>query len=100
MIPLAVALAVVPVHNLVDFSFFGSGVILVWAVLVGWAMAFVNTSSEPEPAPARGRVVFVAAVAAVLLGAGADKNAKTNLGNTALAKATQKGHADVAALLR
>ena len=63
---LAVALAVVPVHNFVDFSFFGSGVILVWAVLVGWAMAFVNPSSEPEPAPARGRVVFVAAVAAVL----------------------------------
>ena len=63
---LAVALAVIPVHNLVDFSFYGSGVILVWAVLVGWAMAFVNTSSEPEPAPARGRVVFVAAVTAVL----------------------------------
>jgi hypothetical protein len=63
---LAVALAVVPVHNLVDFSFFGSGITLAWAVLVGWAMAFVNTSSEPEPAPARGRVVFVAAVAAVL----------------------------------
>jgi hypothetical protein len=63
---LAVALAVVPVHNLVDFSLYGSGVTLAWVVLVGWAMAFVNTSSEPEPAPARGRVVFVAAVAGVL----------------------------------
>jgi hypothetical protein len=63
---LAVALAVAPLHNLVDFSFFGSGITLAWAVLVGWAMAFVNTSSEPEPAPARDRVVFVAAVAAVL----------------------------------
>ena len=46
---LAVALAVVPVHNLVDFSFYGSGVTLAWAVLVGWAMAFVSASSEPEP---------------------------------------------------
>jgi len=63
---LAVALAVVPVHNLVDFSLYGSGVTLAWAVLVGWAMAFVNTSSEPEPTPARGRVVFIAAVAGVL----------------------------------
>jgi O-antigen ligase len=63
---LAVALAVVPVHNLVDFSLYGSGVTLAWAVLVGWAMAFVNTSSELEPAPARGRVVFIAAVAGVL----------------------------------
>jgi len=63
---LAVALAEVPVHNLVDFSLYGSGVTLAWAVLVGWAMAFVNTSSEPEPAPARGRVVFIAAVAGVL----------------------------------
>ena len=56
---LAVALVVVPVHNLVDFSFYGSGVTLAWAVLVGWAMAF-RTSSESEPAPAHGRVVFVA----------------------------------------
>lgn len=63
---LAVALAVIPAHNLVDFSFYGSGVTLAWAVLVGWAMAFANASSESEPAPARGRVVFVAAVAGVL----------------------------------
>ena len=63
---LAVALAVIPVHNLVDFSFYGSGITLAWAVLVGWAMAFVNTSSEPEPTTTRCRVVSVAAVAAVL----------------------------------
>ena len=63
---LAVALAVIPIHNLVDFSFFGSGITLAWAVLVGWAMAFVNTLSETEPGPARGRVVFVAALAGVL----------------------------------
>jgi len=63
---LAVALAVIPVHNLIDFSFFGSGITLAWAVLAGWGMAFVNTSSEPEPAPVQGRVVFVAAIAGVL----------------------------------
>ena len=63
---LAVALAVVPVHNLVDFSLYGSGVTLAWAVLVGWAMAFVRTPSEPEPVPVRGRVVFVTAVTGVL----------------------------------
>jgi hypothetical protein len=65
---LAVALTVVPVHNLVDFSFYGSGITLAWAMLVGWAMAFVSASSEPEPelTPARGRVVFVTVVAGVL----------------------------------
>jgi O-antigen ligase len=63
---LAVALAVIPAHNLVDFSFYGSGVTLAWAVLVGWAMALVSASPEPQPVPARGRVIFVTAVAAAL----------------------------------
>jgi O-antigen ligase len=63
---LAVALAVVPVHNLVDFSLYGSGITLAWAVLVGWAAAVVKTSSEPGPAPVRGRVVFITAVAGML----------------------------------
>jgi hypothetical protein len=63
---LAVAVAVIPIHNLVDFSLYGSGVTLAWAVLVGWAAAVVNTSPEPEPTPLRGRIVFVTAVAAVL----------------------------------
>jgi hypothetical protein len=63
---LAVALAVIPVHNVVDFSFYGSGVTLPWAVLVGWAMAFDKTSSGAEAAPARGRVVLVAAAAVVV----------------------------------
>ena len=62
----AVALAVIPIHNLVDFSFYGSGITLAWAVLVGWAMAFVKTSSEPEPTTTRGRAVFVTAIAGVL----------------------------------
>ncbi len=63
---LSVALAVIPIHNLVDFSFFGSGITLAWAVLVGWAMAFVKTSSEPEQKTTRGRAVFVSAVAGIM----------------------------------
>ena len=63
---LAVALAVVPVHNLIDFSFYGSGVTLAWSVLVGWAIAFANSSSSLKNEPARGRIVFVTAVAGVL----------------------------------
>lgn len=63
---LSVALAVVPIHNLIDFSFFGSGVTLAWAVLVGWAMGFVKTPSEPDPTTTLGRVVFVTAVVGVL----------------------------------
>lgn len=35
----AAAVAVIPLHNLVDFSIFVSGVALPWAVLVGWAAA-------------------------------------------------------------
>jgi O-antigen ligase len=63
---LAVALAVIPVHNLIDFSFYGSGIILAWAVLVGWAMAFVRTSPEAESLPTRWRVVFVTVIAGAL----------------------------------
>ena len=36
---LAVALAVVPLHNLVDFSLYTSGVAVPWAVLLGWGVA-------------------------------------------------------------
>ena len=62
---LSVALAVIPAHNLVDFSLYGSGVALAWAVFLGWAIAIGRESSvECEPAP--GRVVFVAAATAAL----------------------------------
>jgi O-antigen ligase len=63
---LAVALAVVPAHNLVDFSLYGSGVTLAWAVLLGWAMAIERDSSEPVSVPAPGRVILVAVVTAAL----------------------------------
>lgn len=64
---LAVAVAVVPAHNLVDFSLHGSGVALPWAVLVGWAMA----SRDPTPVratgpPGRPFAVAAAAVAVAL----------------------------------
>jgi hypothetical protein len=36
---LAVAVTVVPLHNLVDFSLFTSGVALPWSILVGWGLA-------------------------------------------------------------
>jgi hypothetical protein len=42
---LAAALAVVPLHNLVDFSLYTSGVALPWAVLLGWGLA---ATREPE----------------------------------------------------
>jgi hypothetical protein len=62
---LAVALAVIPAHNLFDFSFFGSGVALTWSILLGWSIASVRLTSEAAAPPARGRVVFVTTVAAV-----------------------------------
>jgi hypothetical protein len=59
---LAVAIAVVPAHNLVDFSMYGSGVLLPWAVLVGWAAAFRGRSSFAGGGT-RGRPVAVALAA-------------------------------------
>jgi hypothetical protein len=64
---LAVALMVIPLHNLVDFSFFDSAVALPWAVLAGWAAA---TSRRREAAPSgeagRGRVFLVLSAALAL----------------------------------
>ncbi len=36
---LAIALAVIPIHNLADFSLYTSGVAIPWALLLGWAIA-------------------------------------------------------------
>jgi len=57
---MAVALAVVPLHNLVDFSFFVSGVVLPWAVMLGWGVARSRTSAEVTE-KVRGRIVLVLA---------------------------------------
>lgn len=63
---LAVAVAVVPAHNMLDFSLYGSGVALPWAVLVGWGVALCR----PEPKPGRGgagRTVLVLVTSAMLV---------------------------------
>jgi len=60
---LAASLAVVPLHNLVDFSFFVSAVVLPWAVLVGWAVAHSRESGR-QTQPNRGRMVLVIVAAA------------------------------------
>jgi O-antigen ligase len=67
---LAVALAVVPLHNLVDFSLYTSGVAIPWAVLLGWGVA-ATRPARPVVEGGRRRVPMVAAsalaVAAALL---------------------------------
>ncbi len=61
---LAVALAVVPLHNLVDFSLYTSGVAMTWAVLAGWGWAVVR---QPVPGD-DGRRYRVVVVTAATLG--------------------------------
>lgn len=63
---LAVAVMVVPAHNLVDFSLYGSGVALPWAVLMGWALAINRGTSVPRSESAPGRIVMVVAVSIAL----------------------------------
>jgi len=61
---LAVAVTVVPLHNLVDFSIFHTAVALPWAVLLGWAVASRGPGGGPQPwAGGRGRVFLVASAA-------------------------------------
>jgi hypothetical protein len=62
---LAAALVVVPLHNLVDFSFFVSGVALPWAVLLGWGWARGREDPAP-PSDRRGRAVLVLVTATAL----------------------------------
>lgn len=69
---LAVALLIVPIHNLFDFSIYMWGVALPWAVLVGWTWAQLRpVGAEEATCPQRLRPLAVAAaglavVAAVL----------------------------------
>jgi len=57
---LAVAVMVIPLHNLVDFSFFDSAVALPWAVLAGWAAAISRSRDDAlSGAATRGRVFLV-----------------------------------------
>jgi len=64
---LAIAVVVIPLHNLVDFSLFGSGVALPWAVLLGWAIACRPRKAAAETAPVgRLALVLVATLALAL----------------------------------
>jgi len=64
---LAMAVAVVPLHNLVDFSLFVPGVALPWAILVGWAAASRTPEIRPTATPSpRGRALLVAAASGCL----------------------------------
>jgi len=63
---LAVAVAVIPAHNLLDFSLYGSGVALPWAILVGWGVALSQTAPEPGRGGA-GRMVLVLVTSAALV---------------------------------
>ena len=57
----------IPLHNLVDFSLFGSGVALPWAVLLGWAIACRTRKTAVETAPGgRPALVLVATLALAL----------------------------------
>ena len=63
---LAVAVMVVPLHNLVDFSSFHSAVALPWAVLVGWAIASRRGGGVRSESGGRGRVFLVLSAALAL----------------------------------
>jgi hypothetical protein len=63
---LAVAVMVIPLHNLVDFSFFYSAVALPWAVLAGWAVASRGRAGARSGAGGRGRVFLVLSAALAL----------------------------------
>lgn len=64
---LAAALAVVPLHNLLDFSFFVSGVAVPWAVLLGWGIS-CRGSPGVVSRQVRGRLIVVVAAAVAVAG--------------------------------
>lgn len=64
---LAMAVMVVPIHNLLDFSFFVSGVALPWAVLLGWAAAHSRSDGPSNGVSSpKGRTILVAVAASAL----------------------------------
>jgi hypothetical protein len=61
---LALAVAAIPLHNLVDFSAYAPEVLLPWAVLAG---TLAGRTSAPPARPARGGVLLIVAGAGALL---------------------------------
>jgi hypothetical protein len=66
---LSVAIAVVPLHNLVDFSLFTSGVAVPWAILIGWGLAEVRGQPTHDHSPRVRLVLVTGAALAVALAA-------------------------------
>lgn len=65
---LAVAILVIPLHNLVDFSIFSTGLALPWIILLAWAMARLPGSERKRiPPPLRWRAGLFALVGATLI---------------------------------
>jgi hypothetical protein len=62
---LATAVAVIPLHNLFDFSLYGSGVALAWSILLGWSIASARPTPKKAVTPSPGRLAFVTAIAMV-----------------------------------
>ena len=50
---LGAAIVVVPAHNLLDFSWWVSGVALPWAVLLGWALARLDSDAHQSSRSSR-----------------------------------------------
>ncbi|HHQ49561.1 MAG TPA: O-antigen ligase family protein [Acidobacteria bacterium] len=66
---LAAAILIVPLHNLADFSLFQPGIAVVWATLVGWALAVAPATSESRSvAGRRWTAATAAALAAAFFG--------------------------------
>jgi O-antigen ligase len=65
---LAAAAMVVPVHNLVDFSWFNWGVAVPWAVVLGWTLAVVDDRGPVFVAPSRWLVGASAVATALAVG--------------------------------
>jgi len=64
---MAVALAVIPIHNLFDFSLLSSAVAFLWAALFGWSIASISEPTRIDPQrPGRPLAVAATTVAVAL----------------------------------
>ncbi len=65
---LAVAVIIVPIHNLFDFSLFGWGVAVPWAIIAGWVLATARQASFSDESDRRGpRTVALVLIAMIIV---------------------------------
>jgi len=65
---LAIAILIIPIHNLVDFSIFSTGLALPWVILLAWAVARCpRTHQDISPPPIRWRAGAFAATGLALV---------------------------------